>query len=250
MRHFRAAVVVVVVLGAVIPTVLAGPPPVGSPMRMVVIDPGHGGAETGVRGPAGTREKDVTLQLARLLSGRLAGKYRTKLSRTDDYHLDVFSRTNLANQEAADVFVSLHTAGSFQHRKSGFSLYYHKGAGRRVFGGDLSENQAFHLTDPSEPWRGAQRKHVPESRRMARAIQGPLSQFTGTPGTAEGASLLVLAGADRPAVLVEVGCLSNPAEEKKLGQTDYLAGIAEAISTGIINFFDHESAISSMDLHQ
>lgn len=250
MRHFPAVVAVVVLLGAVIPTVLAGPPPVGSPTRMIVIDPGHGGADAGVRGPTDTREKDVTLQLARLLSDRLAGRYRTKLSRTDDYHLDVFSRTNLANQEDADFFISLHTAGSFKYRKSGFSLYYHEGAGRRVFGGDLSASQTFDLTDLSESWRGVQRKHVSESRRMARAIQGPLSQFAGAPGTVEGASLLVLTGADRPAVLVEVGCLSNPAEEKKLRRTDYLSGIADAIRSGIDNFFDQESAISSIDLHQ
>ena len=92
--------------------------------RIIVLDPGHGGRESGARGADGTAEKSVTLELARLIAAELQRDYKVTLTRTDDYHVDLDNRTALANHLKADVFVSLHTGRQFrlQYRRPHYIL--------------------------------------------------------------------------------------------------------------------------------
>jgi N-acetylmuramoyl-L-alanine amidase len=233
-----------------LPPVFADAPANSSPGQMVFIDPGHGGEDTGTQGPGGTLEKDVTLRLARLILDRLDGKYRLKLSRTNDYHIDIFDRTGFANEVKADLFFSIHVGGSFRHNTGGFYLYYYEIPEKPDISARLSDEHSSEMTGNREQWRGVQLKHFSTSRQIARFIRNRLGQFSDEPIIITGADALVLAGANMPAILLEIGCLTNPSEEKKILDAAYLARTADAISAGINDFLGDNSAISSMDLHR
>ena len=94
--------------------------------KTIAIDPGHGGYDKGARGPDGTFEKTVTMELARVLALELEKTYNVILTRTDDYWIDILKRTAMANHLNADMFISIHTGGSFLHQASGISLYYYE----------------------------------------------------------------------------------------------------------------------------
>ena len=112
----------------------------GKQKKIIVIDPGHGGYDNGAQGPDETFEKNVSLTLARILAEELGNTYRVILTRTDDYWLDIPARTATANHVAADLFISIHTGGSYLHKASAMTLYYFK----EVSGTTLSFE-----TDPS-----------------------------------------------------------------------------------------------------
>ena len=95
-------------------------------MPVVVIDPGHGGNDTGAKGPAGTHEKAVTLNLAHSIADQLKNSYRVVLTRSDDYRLNLSERTAVANQAKGDIFISLHTGGSFIGSISGETVYFYQ----------------------------------------------------------------------------------------------------------------------------
>ena len=96
--------------------------------RIIVLDPGHGGRESGARGADGTTEKAVALELAQLIAAELQHDYKVTLTRTDDYHVDLDNRTALANHLKADVFVSLHAAGRFVYSTAGPTIFYYQDA--------------------------------------------------------------------------------------------------------------------------
>jgi N-acetylmuramoyl-L-alanine amidase len=98
----------------------------GRAKREVVLDPGHGGADSGARSPDGTSEKQVALDLSRLIAAEFDGPYRVQLTRTDDYRLEIERRTDIANNLKADVFISIHTGGSFSPIPGGSVIYCYK----------------------------------------------------------------------------------------------------------------------------
>ena len=95
-------------------------------MPVVVIDPGHGGNDTGAHGPAGTHEKTVTLNLAHSIADQLKTSFRVVMTRSDDYQLDISERTAVANQAKADIFISLHAGSSFIGSISGATVYFYR----------------------------------------------------------------------------------------------------------------------------
>ena len=92
--------------------------------KTIVLDPGHGGYDKGAQGPDGTFEKNVTMEFARVLAAKLEKTYKVVLTRTDDYLVDSLKRTAMANHLHADLFISIHTGGSFLHHARGISFYY------------------------------------------------------------------------------------------------------------------------------
>ncbi|MBT8358976.1 MAG: N-acetylmuramoyl-L-alanine amidase, partial [Deltaproteobacteria bacterium] len=95
-------------------------------IKTVVLNPGHGGHDHGVKGPAGTLEKNVTLGLAQLIRDQLKKKYKIILTRSDDYWVDIPGRTAVANHKKADLFISIHAGGSFLHQAKGINIFYYK----------------------------------------------------------------------------------------------------------------------------
>ena len=214
-------------------------------LRKVVIDPGHGGKDPGAIGRDGLREKDVNLsialRLARLLRER---EIAVVLTRESDVFVPLDKRVKMSNGESPDLFISIHTNSSkfkaargvetFFIRETTDDLARARAAGRMggtVEGVDLKQGDAY---------LGVALRHtlldVSRSRslKIGTKIQkslhkGLLTQDRGV----KGAGFRVLKGALCPALLVEVGFISNPPTEKKLKNPRYLDRIAKAISAGM-----------------
>jgi len=210
--------------------------------RVIAIDPGHGGDESGARGSNGTTEKAVSLSLARILATELQREYRVVLTRTDDIQLDLDNRAALANHHKADLFISIHTGGSFVHITSGISIYHYQ---------DYTEEPRKRSEDDSKTpsqgqdksipilWDQVQNRYLEKSRILARLINTRLNDSSiGKQSSVQGAPLLLLQGANMPAILIEIGYLSNPAEEKQLTDQRFLTDLAQEISRGIDEYFE------------
>ena len=216
------------------------PPATGGPqqLRIVTLDPGHGGAETGAEGQSGAVEKDVVMSIARrfrsLLQERLG--VRVILTRDGDRNLLLDERAAIANSNKSNLFLSIHADASPRRNARGSSVYF------------LS-----HTSEPANPsssgggdldfifWHLAQTSHLRQSSRLAEILQEELQAVTGTKRVNRGIkqnSFRVLKGATMPAVLVEVGFISNPDEEKLLLSPAYQDRLAEALYRGILRYKD------------
>ena len=205
--------------------------------RIIVLDPGHGGRESGARGADGTTEKSVALTLAQLIAAELQRNYKVTLTRTDDYHVDLDNRTALANHLKADMLVSLHAGGSFVYSTTGPNIYYYQNASK--LSSSWGETQA--LQDENKnmtiPWDRVQSSYLEKSRILAHMISTRLSTINSMKKIrVQGAPLTVLQGAQMPAILIEAGYLTNPAEEKNLLNNRFLTDVAAEISRGIGEF--------------
>lgn len=202
--------------------------------QVIVLDPGHGGHDTGVTGPGGIMEKDLTLLLARAVADRLGDDFTVFLTRTGDYSIDPSSRASMANARKAALFVSLHTGGSRRSAVDGWSVYHDlRKAGIR----DLSP------ADRSPfGWNRLQQRHIADAADLAATIARHLE--AGTAGAAVdvmGAPLSLLSGADMPAVLVEAGHLTHPPTASKYGREDFIRAVAGDVAAGIAAFLEERN---------
>ena len=206
--------------------------------RTIVLDPGHGGHDQGAKGPEGTLEKNVTLNLAMLIAKELETTYQVILTRTDDYWIDFYDRTAIANHADADLFISLHTGGSFLHQTTGTFVYFYKKPAGQVLSFDDDQIRPSDDSNVQAHWTYIQSRHETASRLLAKLMQQHLNQQTQwEKSEIKGASLTVLEGADMPAVLIEIGYLTNPTEEKSLNDINVLTHIAKGIRGGVDEFF-------------
>jgi N-acetylmuramoyl-L-alanine amidase len=197
--------------------------------KTIVIDPGHGGHDTGVTGPGGISEKHVMLALARSLEAHLAPSFTVHLTRTGDYGLDVKHRTSLANNHGADLFISLHAGGSQRAGINRWSICHDL---RKVQSGIAKVQGPF-------SWNYVQQRHIDRSIALARSIGKHLEAgAAGQPADIMGAPLAVLSGANMPAVLVEAGYLTHPVMAAKFSQEAYISELAGDIALGIFEFFE------------
>jgi N-acetylmuramoyl-L-alanine amidase len=195
--------------------------------KTIVIDPGHGGNDTGVTGPGGITEKQAMLALARSLESHLAPFVTVHLTRTGDYGLDAKYRTSLANNHGADLFVSLHAGGSQRAGLNRWNVYH-----------DLRKAPSKGVAQGPIPWDYVQQRHIDHSIALARSIGKHLEAgAAGQPADIVGAPLSVLSGANMPAVLVEVGYLTHPVMAAKFSQDAYISELAGDIAMGIFEFF-------------
>jgi len=204
----------------------------GRSKKTVVLDPGHGGLDNGARSPDGILEKQLTLEISQRLVDRLARSYRVRVTRSDDYRLDIDRRTDVANNLEADVFISIHAAGSFTPAAKGICIYYFK---ETVSGGQPGSDLPKDAQDPLPVWDHLQLRHVHTSRLLAKSLKEKLAALSQS--TVMAAPVLVLRGADMPAVMIEVGYLSNSEDAKGLRDAGYLDALTLAITDGIDAFF-------------
>lgn len=207
----------------------------------VVLDPGHGGHETGTQGPGGTLEKTVTLLLARMIADELGDQYLVVLTRTDDYSLGLYGRAAAANNIKADIFISLHTGGSFLHEASGMSVVFFKEVIKPAMTPEAIPKKHFENKKANINWDTIQNKYITKSKVLAQLIQDRLlghSKFKKS--RIQSAPLLVLKGAEMPAILIEIGYLTNPVEENALREPNVLSDLAKGISKGINDFFQEK----------
>ena len=207
--------------------------------KTIVLDPGHGGHDTGALGPEGTFEKNMTLELARMLAAELENTYRVILTRTDDYFLNIPSRTSMANHENADLFISIHAGGSFLHQATGITLYFFNKISESVLTPDADPSKPLETIDHESAWSDIQNRHQTSSKMLAKLLLNRITEQTlFKKGEILGAPLKVLEGADMPAVCLEIGYLTHPADEKSLQDISVLSNIAQSIRNGIDDFFE------------
>jgi len=229
------------------------PPPPAKPLPIIVIDPGHGGVETGAVGPSGLQEKDLTLDLARRLKALLTRQGVTVvLTRDDDRILPLDDRTAIANHNRAVLFISLHLNASKRKTAFGAETYYLSTSATDAEARTLAglENKAYTPPDaaaastPADAapdhglelilWDLAQNSFIAESSRLAEAVQTELNAMTGVRDRGvRQAPFRVLMGATMPAILVEAGFISNPEEEARFKDDAYKDKIAEAIARAV-----------------
>jgi N-acetylmuramoyl-L-alanine amidase len=199
---------------------------------IVALDPGHGGHDRGARGPTGLLEKRVTLELAQKLALRLESRYLVRLTRSDDYNVELHQRTATANHSKADLFISLHTGAGFVHATQGLAVYYYQ-TGKP---GTESVAEGAAVAEPRQ-WKDLQQRYAAASKALAIHMTHALEAMPQRPSCQVlGAPLAVLQGADMPAILIEVGHITHPATEKLLSQSHGLDALVTAIDQGIERF--------------
>jgi N-acetylmuramoyl-L-alanine amidase len=211
---------------------LAGSPNAEAPGAIIALDPGHGGSNQGARGPTGLLEKEVSLTLARELATALeASGYAVVLTRSDDYDVPLRNRTAIANHHKADLFISVHTAASYMHAASGITIHHY-----RPPEVPSAKQHPFPQKNPpqSKAWHQIQLDYRTQSRELAQTMARTMDMVwpSATVEVSE-VPLVVLEGADMPAVLIEVGYLSNPADEKNLDNPTYRATFVQALVRSI-----------------
>jgi N-acetylmuramoyl-L-alanine amidase len=230
-----------------VPTGPATPTERQAGVHIIVIDPGHGGSESGAVGPSGVLEKELTLELARELEAKLAQRLpvRVVLTRTEDATLPLDDRAAIANQNKADLFVSIHLNSSLGSGAYGTETYFlsQRATDNRASTSAAAENQgaAGEAGDSQDLqlilWDLAQSHHMAESQRLANMIQGELNEMLQLKDRGvKQAPFRVLMGATMPAVLVELGFISNPDEEKKLKDPLYRDQLVDALSRAIAHY--------------
>jgi N-acetylmuramoyl-L-alanine amidase len=213
-----------------------------------VIDPGHGGHDTGALGPSGLQEKELTLDIARRVAAVLQEELgmRVVLTRAKDQFIGLRERTTLANRERADLFLSIHVNAASDGSATGTETYFLSneatdGAARRaaeyetrLITGDGSARSGSPDVLRSILWDLAQSDFQQESSRVAEALQNNLDRALRRPSRGvKQAPFYVLGGAAMPAVLVEIGFISNPQEEQRLRDDGYRDRIARALVAGV-----------------
>ena len=232
------ALTVILILFGVTADGISKKPFSGKSKGVVVIDPGHGGNEHGSRSTDGVLEKAVTLNLARLIADKLKEDCKVMLTRTDDYWLDIPKRTALANYQQADLFISLHTGGSFVHSAGGMVIFYYEEHPEPDLAEETPTLDSLSVDDaPLMPWNNIQERYLTGSKKLAEIILAQIIRITQDPDNRiKSAPLSVLQGADMPAILIELGYLTNPNEGKALSDQEFLLLMAEAISKGVKRF--------------
>lgn len=206
----------------------------GGGSRVVIVDPGHGGNDSGVESLEGQVEKKVSLGLAQKLKEALAGRYRVVLTRKGDYGVSPAQRASIANHQQGDLFISLHAGAGFRRLTDRQDIYFFRAPDRDEQG---SAAAAAESRGPVS-WHLIQQRYAGQSALLAETLQKRLARFqTRSKPEAIGAPLAVLKGLDMPAVVVEYGYLTNPKTAGALAEQQYLEALAEALADGISDFF-------------
>ena len=222
----------------------------GLKLGRVVIDPGHGGRHTGSIGPTGLQEKVVVNDIAQRLGTLIEEQLGAEViyTRTDDRFVALRRRTQIANGEKADLFISIHANAAKQRNVRGIETYYlnfttDPWAMAVASRENAAANRSVHeLQDLLS--KIVLKETIDESREFAAKVQHSLHR--GLAKDIKGlrnrgvrkAPLMVLIGAKMPAVLVEIGFISNPSDEKLLKSGTHRQKVAQHIYSGIAGYAD------------
>lgn len=220
----------------------------GLKLSKVVIDAGHGGHDTGTIGPNGLMEKDlvldVALRLGKLITQQLGAQ--VVYTRSDDTFVPLESRTELANAEKADLFISIHANSSPEPSATGVETYFFNLTSDKS-GVDLASREnatsASSIADLNDLLHKAVlQTKLEESREFAQRVQASLwaasvkmNSRSRDRGVRQ-APFLVLIGATMPSILAEIGFVSNPHDERLLRRSEQRQKIAEALFKGISQY--------------
>jgi len=243
------------VLGGCAPsTTVAQQKAAAAPRRLVVIDAGHGGVDPGARGPNGTLEKHVALAVARRVAAILRDDptLDVRMTRERDTLIALRDRPRLANSwrsgEQPALFLSIHLNANDNRAAHGFETYFLSEAktedARRV--AEMENAAQRYEREPAKPVDPLsfifhdlrQNQYLRESSDWASDIQRRLAAVHASPNRGvKQAAFVVLDGAFMPAVLVEIGFITNAAEERRLNDPSVQDGIARALARSVQGFF-------------
>ncbi|WP_049622990.1 N-acetylmuramoyl-L-alanine amidase [Frateuria defendens] len=221
---------------------------------VVAIDAGHGGKDTGARGATGAYEKNVTLAVARNLAAQINRQPGMKavLTRDGDYFIPLQQRWQIARDNKADLFVSIHADAFINSDARGSSVWVLSSRGKSntaarwladrengadLIGGvslsDMDDNLAAVVLDLQQGWA------VQASEAIAGNVLRALGQLGPTHrGYVERANFVVLRAPDVPSILVETAFITNPDEERKLKNESHQEALATAVMGGVKNYFE------------
>src|SRR3954468_11687236 len=220
----------------------------GLKIGRIVVDAGHGGHDTGTIGPSGFKEKDlvldVSLRLGKLLENKMGAE--VVYTRDDDTFIPLETRTAVANQNQADLFISVHANSSDDPGARGVETYYLnftssadalEVAARE---NSVSEKSIHELQDLVK--KIAMKDKIDESKEFASNVQSALYSGLNAKGGGprnrgvKKAPFVVLIGANMPSILAEISFVSNPNDERKLQKPDYRQKIAESLYRGVAKY--------------
>ncbi len=258
--------------GRVSPSKPLGPAPVPQPTRdgqrsltralglkigRIVIDPGHGGHDTGTIGPTGFMEKDlcldIALRLGKIIEQRLPGA-EVVYTREDDAFVPLEDRTSIANEAKADLFLSIHANSSRDHNARGIETYYLNLKGTpeamevAARENATAQGGVHDLQDLVE--RIARNEKLEESREFAIEIQDSLSKRVQRANRnvknrgVRKAPFVVLIGANMPSVLTEISFLSNPSDEQLLKKPENRQRVAEGLYQGVVKYLGNLNSLT------
>ena len=229
----------------------------------VVIDPGHGGDDRGARSARGLLEKDLVLDVTLRLAKRLEARgFEAALTRRDDRFVPLEERTSIANDARGDLFISIHANASRVRNARGIETFFvsleaSDEAAQRIAN---LENQAFGGSElvakiAEDPLLGIlgdliATEYLVESQEFAGLVQGRLAGHRSR-GVKQ-APFVVLMGVQMPAALVEIGFLTNPADERKLRSSTERDRIADGLAGAVAAFagrYDARRGASRADSH-
>ncbi len=234
------------------PKITRGPqPPITQKylIRKIVLDPGHGGDDPGAVGRTGLKEKDIVLDIAKRVKSKLSENgIECIMTRDRDKFIPLTRRAQIANENDVDFFVSIHANSARLKGARGFEVYYLSDAvddnARAVQAAEDSflkfdDSSFLHRNTDLEAtvWDLVYTENRQESIELARHIAKAVDESTSLKNRGvKSARFCVLKGAQMPAVLVEVGFISNISEEKNLKSPAYRDAVASAIARGIMNY--------------
>jgi N-acetylmuramoyl-L-alanine amidase len=238
------------------PTAVTTPPAVAKPKPLIVLDPGHGGIDSGARAPNGVMEKDIVLAFAKKLQALLiaTGRFDVALTRTDDTYLTLDQRVQLARQNKADLFISLHADTFSQPQIHGTSLYTRDEQASDELDKVLADNEnkfdivsgfAVPKMTPQivdalvELMRRQMRR---QSYLAAESIINELQpSVTLRRFPIRQADFFVLQAPDVPSMLIELGFMSNNDDIRNLTDPAWQDRVAAALARGISAYFDEQA---------
>jgi N-acetylmuramoyl-L-alanine amidase len=226
-------------------------------VRRVVLDPGHGGNDSGARAAQGLFEKEITLDIARKLRGLLrAEKYEVAMTRDADAFVSLRQRAQIANAERGDVFVSIHVNSVPSRECHAVETYYLGPADdprAEQLAGKENRDSGYHLADFRRLLEGVYvNVRQQESRKLAHVVQHELVAVLGNANPAirnkgvRSAPFLVLVATESPGILAEVSCLSNDEEAERLAEPAYRQSIAQALFLGIHAYADARNRVARL----
>ena len=215
----------------------------------IIIDPGHGGKDPGSVGYKGTKEKDIVLDVSKRLARKIQKNLRVKtiLTRDEDVFIRLQDRTKFANTNEGDLFISIHVNSNESKKPYGFETYLLKpGRNQEAINVALRENSVIELegnkfeqlTDEQLIQATiAQSGFVQYSEKFAALVQEEIDKRVQSRNRGvKQAGFYVLMGASMPNVLIELGYISNPNEEKKLNSSSYRDMLATSIYYAILEY--------------
>ncbi|MBV9570725.1 MAG: N-acetylmuramoyl-L-alanine amidase [Alphaproteobacteria bacterium] len=229
--------------------------------KVIVIDAGHGGIDAGTTGVNGSREKDLVLDEARRLARALQRRgYRVHLTRDTDVYVPLRQRVSIARSYDSDLFISLHADSNPDEAMAGASVYTlsERGSNREAAALALKENQSDIIAGVDLKGQDqtvshilidlAQRETINRSIRFAQTVVSQLGRATDVIARDphRSAAFAVLKAPDVPAVLIELGYLSNGKDCSRMATASWRAGVASAIAAAVDRQFEPELARSSV----